>query len=126
MSATILIVDDDADVRATLQRFLELNGYEVLSASDGNLAGKVLAMTRVDLVVTDIIMPDKDGFGLIKDLRAHHEGVRIIAISGGGSHASASYLAAALKLGANAGFTKPLNFPELLRSIQGLLVKTAP
>jgi DNA-binding response OmpR family regulator len=124
LTAQILIVDDDADLRETLQRFLTLNGFAVHTAADGNLASKILATTGIDLVITDIIMPDKDGFGLINEVRALHAGIRIIAISGGGLNASGSYLAAAQRLGADAIFNKPLVFDDLLRCINGL-VETA-
>lgn len=125
MTPQILIVDDDADLRETLQRFLTLNGYAVHTAADGNLASRILATTSIDLVITDIIMPDKDGFGLISEVRALHAGIRIVAISGGGLNASGSYLAVAQRLGADAVFTKPISYTDLLHCIQGLLQKAA-
>ena len=126
MTQKILVVDDDADLRDTLQRFLALSGFEVQPAADGIQASKILAATAVDLVVTDIIMPEKDGFGLIKELHARYPEIPVIAITGGGHSATATYLSVARQLGAKAVFSKPLDFKLVLETIQGLLVKAAP
>ncbi len=126
MTAQILVAEDDPDLRGTIQKFLELAGYQVLTASDGTQASKILGSKAVDLVITDIIMAEKDGLGLIKEIRTRYPGVRIIAISGGGQNASASYLAVASRLGADATFAKPLPFQALLKCVQDLLVKATP
>jgi len=126
VTTRILVVDDDVSVRDTIQRYLALHGFEVETAADGVQAGKTLERSPVDLVITDIIMPELDGFSLIGDIRAYHPDVRVIAISGGGLNASASYLAAAKRLGAHAALSKPVTFPELLACIQQLLQKAAP
>ncbi len=119
-------MDDDASVQETVQRYLELNGFHVQVATDGVDASKILENSPVDLVITDIIMPEQDGFGLIGDIRVYHPEVRVIAISGGGINGSASYLAAATRLGAHAALAKPVDFTDLLTCIQQLLQQTAP
>lgn len=126
MTTRILVVDDDASVQETVQRYLELNGFHVQVAADGVDASKILENSPVDLVITDIIMPEQDGFGLIGDIRVYHPDVRVIAISGGGINGSASYLAAATRLGAHAALAKPVDFTDLLACVQQLLQKTAP
>jgi len=126
LTSKLLVVDDDSDLRNTLQRFLIMTGFEVQAAADGEQASKILAVSPVDLVITDIVMAEKDGFGLIHEIRSKYPGIRVIAISGGGAHASSSYLSMARRLGADATFPKPLAFQDLLKCIQELLVKAAP
>lgn len=81
MPPSILIVDDDAPIRSVLRRKLEQYQYDVCEAADGNEAIRALETTRFDLVITDIIMPEKDGIETICFLRLKQPEVKIIAIS---------------------------------------------
>ncbi|MBF0474756.1 MAG: response regulator [Deltaproteobacteria bacterium] len=82
--AKILVVDDDASFRHMLCLSLGKDGHSVVEASDGNMAVKLVGNESVDLVITDIIMPDKEGIELILELKKTNPEIKIIAISGGG------------------------------------------
>ena len=82
--ASILIIDDEEDIRDALQMVLERAGYEVRVASNGNEAIEMQREEPAQLVITDIIMPEKDGVNTIKEMRQESPGLRIIAMSGGG------------------------------------------
>jgi len=119
--ALILVVDDDDQIRALLSRLLSRNGYEVLEASNGRIAVDILRKGPVDLVITDLIMPDKEGLETIREIVKEHKGIKIIAISGGGRVGPDSYLSMAKMFGASAVFTKPLEMAELLHTVAELL-----
>ena len=117
----ILILDDEPLVVQMLKRFLDRNGYEVGFAPDG-IAG--LALQRAvpaDLVLTDILMPGKEGFETIRELRKLSPGVKIIAMSGGGRNQPDNYLSFAMTFGADRAFAKPLDLAALLNAISELL-----
>lgn len=115
----ILVVDDNASIRFLLTRILTSAGYEVEEASDGQVALASYAKRPSDLVITDLIMPDKEGLETIRELRRRHPGVRIIAISGGGSggHGMTEYLETARLLGARRTLAKPFSQEEVLKAV---------
>ena len=120
--ARILLVDDDIHFSAMLRQLLEREQYEVLAASDGHQAMELLSDDVPDLVITDLIMPDKDGIELVGELRRLHNGIKIIAISGGSPHLNANgQLKVAKFLGANLTFSKPLVRKEFVSAIKDLL-----
>jgi CheY-like chemotaxis protein len=131
--ASILIIDDEEDIRDALQMVLEGIGYEVRVASDGNEAIELQREKPAQLVITDIIMPEKDGVRTIKEMRREFPAVRIIAISGGGgveplaykpgAITTTAYLAAAKEVGADRVFTKPFDRKDLIQAVNGLLGK---
>lgn len=88
----ILIVDDDSDLRHVLERFLILKGHQVYSAGNGKAAIALIEKNQIDLVITDILMPDMDGYELISELRHHPAPPRIIAMSGGSGRLDMDYL----------------------------------
>lgn len=88
----ILIVDDDLDLRQILERLLTIKGYQVSSAGNGKSAIAIIDRQPIDLVITDIIMPDMDGLELISALRQRPDPPRIIAISGGSGRLDSGYL----------------------------------
>ncbi len=104
MTATrkILVIDDEVDICDMTKLLLERAGHEVLCASDGRIAMRMLAEQMFDLVITDMLMPNRDGLELIADLRRNHPSVRIIASSEGGRISSDSYLQIARTSGAHA------------------------
>ena len=116
--ARILVVDDEAGVRGFLRKVLEDDGYEVIEAGDGKQALRQARAAHVDLVITDLVMPELEGIETIRALRREVPGVRIIAISGafGGQ-----YLTMAQKLGAAAVLNKPVNAELLLARVAELL-----
>ncbi|HSG72042.1 MAG TPA: response regulator, partial [Planctomycetaceae bacterium] len=79
----ILIIDDEESVRETLSMMLEDRGYEIRGARDGNRGLQLIEVFRPHLVITDIIMPDKEGIETIIEVRRRWPDLRIIAISGG-------------------------------------------
>ena len=103
----ILIIDDDDQFLGILRITLEKAGYDVYTAGNGTEGFKILAEYSVDLVVTDILMPEKEGIETIVKLRREFPGLKIIAVSGGGNIGPESYLDAAKLLGAHVPLTKP-------------------
>ena len=114
----ILVIDDEADICEMTKLLLERAGHEVACTSDSRLAGRMLKEQAFDAVITDMLMPDKDGLEVMADLRRNHPEVRIIASSGGGRVSSDSYLHIARKSGAHALLSKPFTMPELLACIE--------
>ena len=119
--ASVLIVDDDVRVRPMLRMTLERAGYEVHEAANGKIALQKYQHHPCDLVITDIVMPEKEGIETIIELRALYPTVKIIAISGGGKIAPEQYLKLAEHFGVEYSFTKPLDNAKLLDAIGSLI-----
>ena len=114
----ILVIDDDEQLREMLRRMLEYAGYDVVEACDGEEAMKLLRNREVDLVITDILMPNREGLEPIMELRRGRPQLPIIAISGGGGWSgSSSYLVTATKLGAAKTLAKPFTRQEILDAV---------
>ena len=123
--ARILIIDDEPQIRSMLTLMLEREGYEVIEASDGVAGIKEYRQNPVDLIITDLIMPNKDGIGMIIDLKKEFPDVKIIAMSGGGLNKPDGYLKGAKKLGAACTLTKPIDREEMLKAVKDTL-KNSP
>ncbi len=121
MAITILLVDDDNEFRAMLSEALTGEGYEVQEASDGRQAIKLYESQPTDLVITDLVMPEKEGLEMIVEINRLHAGVKIIAISGGGRVGSQDYLKIAKALGAQRVLAKPFSHREILEAITQVL-----
>jgi DNA-binding NtrC family response regulator len=119
----ILVIEDDDSFRSVLVQMLEKAGYEVLSAENGNQAMKYCREINPDLVLTDIIMPDKEGLETIQELLNLCPNLKIIAMSGGGRFGPNSYLPLAAKLGAKRTLQKPFMREELLSTISEVLTE---
>ena len=119
--ALILIIDDEPQIRSMLKLMLERDGYEVAEAPDGIEGIRVFRQNPAELIITDLIMPNKDGIGLIIDLKKEFPNVKIIAMSGGGLNKPEGYLKGAKKLGAACTLTKPIDRDEMLRAIKEAL-----
>ncbi len=117
----ILVVDDDDLIRDLIYEILEPNGYQILLADNGNKALEILDQEEVDLIITDIIMPDKEGIETIIDIKKKLPRAKIIAMSGGGQLDANSYLSIAKKLGVKATITKPFDPAKLIRTIEEVL-----
>jgi len=102
---------------------LKRAGHEVVEAPDGIEGIRLYREKQPQLVITDIVMPKKEGLETILDLRREDPQVKIIAISGGGRIGPESYLDIAEGFGANRILTKPFNNKELLEAIHDLLGK---
>lgn len=116
----VLVVDDDAEVRETIRQMLERTGYEVTTAADGKRGLARYREDPADLVVLDIVMPEKEGLETIMELRKSYPEVKIIAISGGGRIGPQSYIEVARALGAQRSFAKPLDRKEFLAAVRDL------
>jgi len=119
--ACILFVDDDPPMRNIFKRFLESYGYEVETASNGNEGLRKLSEVHCDLLITDVVMPEMDGFELIREVKKKYGGLPVIAISGSVRLASFNFLRLAKKLGACRTFLKPIDMDELLTTVKELL-----
>jgi len=117
----ILVIDDDAQVLATLRKMLEREGYTVITASDGTEGVRCYRENSIDLIITDLIMPGKEGVETITELCREFPKARIIAISGGWRNDPKRYLEMAENLGAQYAFTKPVDRKELLSAVRTLL-----
>jgi len=119
--AAILVIDDEDLVVLMLKRLLEKAGHQVTTASNGNLGLKAFQEHNPDLVVTDLIMPEKEGIETIMELRQIQPDIKIIAISGGGGYGKPEdYLPVAKGLGADRVFSKPFDEQEFLSAIEQL------
>lgn len=119
--ARILIVDDEESVRVALARWLTGARHELHQAADGNEALQVLAKQEIDVVVTDIFMPHREGLETIREIRARWPDVHIIAMSGGGRIRSAEFVQVAEKLGASVILNKPFTGDELADAVSTVL-----
>jgi YesN/AraC family two-component response regulator len=117
----ILIIDDDFHVRDMLERLLRKAGYDAQLAENGVEAMKMHRENPMDLVITDIIMPEKEGLEIINEFRRDYPSVKLIAISGGGRIGPTNYLKMAKLLGAGRTFAKPMDTSKLLSAIKELL-----
>jgi DNA-binding response OmpR family regulator len=120
--ARILVIDDDNDVRSLAQDVLRSAGHEVFVAADG-AQGIALQRTKpAAVVITDILMPEKEGLETIRDLKHEFPGLKIIAISGAGKRVkSTAYLLTARELGAQALLRKPFNSDALVQTVREVL-----
>lgn len=120
--ARLLLVEDDPQVRAMLSETLADEGYEVIEAMNGREAVERFREGPCDLVIMDIIMPEKDGVEAIHILRREFPATKIIAISGGSPHIKGDYLlGTAQALGAIKTFNKPVDMVLLLETVQEIL-----
>lgn len=119
--ARILVVDDEDLVRLTLRQMLEAGGHEVIEAANGKQGVALEAENSVDLVVTDIIMPEQEGIETIVQLRRKNPSLKIIAISGGGRMKNMDFLKIAANVGADATLTKPFSTQELTEVVDRCL-----
>ena len=120
----ILIIDDEQQIRSMLRLMLERDGYEVLEAPDGIEGIEAYRQKPADLIITDLIMPNKDGIGMIIELQKEFPDVKIIAMSGGGLNKPDGYLKGAKKLGAACTLTKPIDREKMLRAVKNIIKGT--
>jgi len=121
MAASILIIEDDDLIRDMLRQLLEREGYAVTTANNGSVGLKLFRQHPAELVITDLIMPEKEGIETIRDLVKDYPDVKIIAISGGGTIAPSEYLSIAERLGVKKTIPKPFKTEEILEAIRQLI-----
>jgi len=120
----LLLIDDDPHLREVLAMALAQAGHTVMQAEGGRQGTQLFRATPADLVITDLVMPDREGLETIVALHREWPALPIIAMSGGVPH-SAVYLAMADKLGASRTLAKPFAPSVLLRAIEELLAPSA-
>lgn len=118
----ILVIDDNDGFREPFCELLERAGYEVIDAPNGKVGIEKCYEQPVDLVITDILMPEKEGVETIHDLKTLFPKIKIIAISGGGVVSAEGYLETVESfLQIKYGFSKPIKMAEIIAAIEDLL-----
>ena len=117
----ILVVDDDDVIRLIIKNVITKLGSQTLEARNGNEAVSLYKKEKPDLVITDILMPDKEGLETIHDIRGINPKAPIIAMSGGGNTQNLTFLQLAQKIGANHVMAKPVKPDELINAIKTIL-----
>lgn len=126
MNQCILVVDDDDDVRELVCRMLEQDGYTAVPANGGRQALERLALLTPDLIITDVVMPEVDGFEVLLKLRHLVPLAPALVISGGGRVGPEIYLETARRLGARAVLQKPFTRAEILDAVHQVLGSGEP
>ncbi len=119
--ARILVVDDEEPVRELMTLVLQLEEHDVTQAADGNGCLAALARDTFDLVLTDLVMPDKEGIETIMEIRKMYPDQKIVAMSGGGRGSAGDYLDLAAHLGASRTLEKPFSNEQLLDAVLEVL-----
>jgi two-component system, chemotaxis family, chemotaxis protein CheY len=129
--ASVLVIDDEPDVRDSISQVLSRVGFEVLTADNGVTGVEDFLRRPADVVIVDIIMPRSNGIEVIKKLRAAFPGARIIAITGGGNFGplgykpativTDAYLESARQSGADAVMSKPFHRSDLIALVRSLV-----
>lgn len=120
--ARILVIDDDSEMRLMLREMFARQGYDIDTASDGDTGLKLYRENPFDLVITDIIMPNKEGFEMVFELQRDFPDAKVIVISGGGRGKAQDYLESIKKISVvKCTFTKPFGQDEILKVVKKLL-----
>lgn len=119
--ANILVADDDTQMREMITEALKIAGYTVEGVSNGTEALDLLKKKEFDLAIIDIVMPEKDGIGMMRELRRDYPKLKFFAISGGGRIGPTQYLEVAESLGASRTFVKPFERKEMMKAVAEIL-----
>ncbi|HTT67537.1 MAG TPA: response regulator [Gemmatimonadales bacterium] len=122
--AHVLVVDDDADVRAVVHKGIARLGHQVWDVADGAEALELLKTTPFDLIISDVYMADMDGMELLVRIRQLELGVPVIVISGGGFKSREEVLKMAAACGAVATLDKPFSLEQLRDTVEPFLPPT--
>ena len=120
-SVRILLIDDDDPVRSVMKQILEREGFEVLEASNGKEGLMIFKNDPTDLVITDLLMPEKDGMEIIIEIQKEYPNTKMIAVSGGGKIGAEHYLKMAERTGARLTLRKPIDREKLLKAVYQVL-----
>lgn len=126
MKKRILIVDDEPLLLEALQREMRefSNEYQVIVTADCTAIAAIVADQKVDVLITDILMPEKDGIQIITEMQERYPEIKIITMSGGGKIDAATYLRMAEGLGASCSLQKPFTRADLLTAIRAVLAQS--
>lgn len=123
-SLAVLIADDEESIAALVKLSVEAMGHRATCVGNATAAAAAMARASFDLVITDILMPGGDGLDLIRHVRKHQPGARILAISGGGRVLEwADCLKMATGFGAHFAIMKPFNREGLAKAIEETLAR---
>ena len=123
VALSILVADDEEGIRNLLVHWLRAQGHTVVCVSNAHEARRAVRQKPFDLVITDVVMPDGDGFELIATLRKSHPQARIVAISGGGKYLQGNdCLKIARGLGAHTVVMKPFSWEQLQAAMDSALL----
>ena len=120
--ARILVLDDDRDFLETLVETLASQGHEVYSSANGRQSLSLINGKSIELMITDIAMPEQEGLQTILEARKFYPSLKIIAMSGGGRLVSKDYLKVAAKTGADLVLAKPFSAHEIQEAVKKLLL----
>lgn len=123
--ARILLMDDEEPLRAIMVEVLTEEGHEVIQSGTGKIASDRDVVAGVDLVITDIIMPEVEGMEVVRTVSAQRPDLPILAISGGGRTVTADYLPLIRHLGATDTLAKPFTPDTLVEKVEKLLAQVA-
>jgi DNA-binding NarL/FixJ family response regulator len=123
--ARIVLVDDTDIFREALEVALQRAGHDIIGGASGLGIERLVAQHKADLVITDMLMPDRDGVETVMALRRRYPELRLIAMSGGGSRGNLD-LGVARQLGVSATIAKPFEPAELVELVSGILAGPAP
>lgn len=116
----VCVIDDDPLIRGTIRTILDAAGYRVADASDGEAGLAIVEQLDPDLVITDIIMPGRDGIEIVRETKRRLPSVPVLAISVGGRAGPETFLNYARKLGADDCLAKPFTSDELMKRVRTL------
>ena len=119
--ARILVVDDEADFCQLLKKILVDEHHDVAIAGDGLVALDYIQEGAFELLITDLIMPEKEGLEVILDVKKWHPSIKIIAMTGGGYGNAHEYLSWAKSFGVQRTLSKPFSRDELILAVQSAL-----
>jgi CheY-like chemotaxis protein len=119
--AQILLVDDDIQIRRLLENILATEGHRVQSAGDGAEALHMVHETAFDMMVTDLVMPEKEGLEIIREVRREFPLIKIIAMTGGGYGSPSEYLALARAFGVEKTLLKPFSRDDIITAVSQVL-----
>ena len=119
--AKILVIDDDASMRRLMIRTLSDHQHELIEAQNGREGLELVKEHKPEIVITDILMPQKEGIETIREIREVAPGTKIIAVSGGGSSHNLMFLDIAKAFGADAALAKPFRPNQLVEAVQRAL-----
>lgn len=117
----ILVVDDEIEIRQFLRQTLEEVGYDVVEAENGKMAVDYYQEHKVDVVIMDLFMPEKEGLRAIIELQSYDPEIKVIAISGGGRMGKTDMLGVTKDFGVQYAFAKPFRVLDVIRAIKSLL-----
>lgn len=124
-ASLVLVVEDDPDLRDVLARMLSRAGYLVMTARDGLEAIQAMETGAFVAVVTDLIMPKREGIETIMELKQRWPDCKVVAVSGGGRLAAGDLLELAVKLGADAALQKPVSSAQLVATLSAILAESS-